>query len=137
VFAVASVVFGAMWLFAAGAKLVSPTAAYEFAGRVVPAGHAAKAALIVVITAETLLGAAMVLRAVGAVRGFLASIVLLGVACGALHHVESHAKVGEEIQCGCYGDAFAGSLSRELGRNAWMAGALVVLVAWGLIARRK
>ena len=135
--AVASVLFGAMWLFAAATKVVWPLGAYEFAGRVVPAGLGAKAALIAVITAETLLGAAMAHRAIGAVRGFLLSLVGLAVACGAVFRVKAHAKVGEIIQCGCYGDLFRGSLDDELVRNGVMAGLLVVLIAWNRLGRSK
>lgn len=137
VFAGASVVFGATWLFAAAAKIVWPLTAYEFTARVVPPGAAAKSALIVAIAAEALLGAAMTLRALGAVRGFLLSLVGLGVASGALFHVKSHAKVGEIVQCGCYGDAFGATLDGELVRNGVAAGALVVLLAWAFATRPR
>jgi len=135
--AATSVLFGAMWLFAAAAKIVRPLAAYEFAARVATPGIAAKSSLIVAITAETLLGAAMALRAVSAVRGFLLSLVGLAVACGALFQVRAHAKVGEIIQCGCYGDALSGSLDDELVRNGVMAGVLVLLIVWSRFSRPR
>lgn len=135
--AVASVLFGAMWLFAAATKIAAPLTAYEFVARVAPPGLPAKTALVVAIAAETLLGAAMTLRAVGAVRGYVLSLVGLAVACGALLQVRAHAKVGEIVQCGCYGDAFAGTLDDELIRNGVMAGVLVLLLAWGLLDRGK
>jgi uncharacterized membrane protein len=136
-FTVASVLFGAMWLFAAAAKIAAPLTAYEFVARVVPPGLPAKTALVVAIAAETLLGAAMALRAVGAARGFSLSLLGLAVACVALVRVQMHAKVGEIVQCGCYGDAFAGTLVDELVRNGVMAGVLGVLLAWGLLDRGK
>ncbi len=136
VFAAASVVFGATWLFAASMKLYAPTTAYEFAARVVPPGVVTKAVFVAVVAGETWLGASMALRALDAVRGFALSLAGLAVACGALLLVRSHAKVGEIIQCGCYGDALRGSLDDELVRNAVMAGVLVILLTWNVIGRR-
>jgi hypothetical protein len=125
-----------MWIVAATAKIKSPMLAYEFVARLATPGAVSKAVLIAVITAETLLGAVMVLLAIRAIHGFLLSLFGLAAACGALWYVQAHAKVGEIIQCGCYGDAFRGSLNEELVRNGAMAGVLVVLIAWGVLQRR-
>jgi len=136
-FAVFSALFGAMWLFAAATKIVGPLVAYEFAAQATSPGIGAKAALVATITLETLLGGAMLLRAVGAVRGFAASLSGLAVACAALLQVKAHAKPGEIVQCGCYGDAFESSLDGELVRNAVMAAVLVALILWAAASRKR
>src|SRR5207247_6868838 len=79
-FAAAQFLFGAMWLFAAGAKLASPLVPYEFLARAVAPGPAAKAALVASIVGETLLGAAVVLRPVRAGARFPLSLPGLGLA---------------------------------------------------------
>lgn len=132
-FAVASIAFGAMWLFAAGAKVMSPLPAYEFLTRALPAGLAAKAVLVAGVTAESLLGAAMLLRAIRAAPAFAMSLAGLAAACALLLDVRS--KASGILQCGCYGHVFYSTIDGELVFDAAMAAVLVALLAWGFRGR--
>ena len=132
--AVFSALFGAMWLFAAIAKVEAPLPAYEFVGRVIPPGPVVKGVIVVAIAVEGALGTAMLLRAVGAARGFLASAAALGVAVGALLVVRS--KADGLLPCGCYGNAFRASIDSELLIDAVLLALALALGAWDWRARR-
>ncbi len=123
--ALASLAFGAMWLFAAGAKIAAPLEAYEFAARVVDPGASAKLALAATVGAEAALGAAMALRVV---RGFGLSLVAILAAEAALVHVR--AQDGALVPCGCFGEALGATVDQALLRNAVLAAALVGLIVW-------
>lgn len=127
--------FGAMWVFAATTKVLEPVPAYEFVGRVIPPGPGAKAAIVLAIAAEGALGVAMLLRAIGAVRGFLASAVALAMAVGALLIVRSRAD--GQLQCGCYGNAFQTSINEEIVIDAVMLAVALALAAWQWVAGRS
>ena len=126
--AVFAALFGAMWLFAATTKVLAPLPAYEFVGRVIPPGPVAKAVIVAAIAVEGALGTAMLLRAVGAGRAFLASAAALAVAVGALLVVRS--KADGLLPCGCYGNAFRSSIDQEIRIDAALL-ALAVLLALG------
>jgi hypothetical protein len=127
---VAQAAFGAMWLFAAGAKLASPLAVYELTAHVAPPGAASKALVAAAIAGETLLGAAMVLRVV---RGFGLSIAGLAALTGVLLAVRAAA--GELVPCGCLGDALAPTLDGAILRNAVLASILAALMVWRRLGR--
>lgn len=129
VLAVASVLFGAMWLVAAAAKLASPLEPYEMLAHAVPPGTASRAALAVAVCAEVALGAAMVLRAV---QGF--ALTLAGLGAASLVLLEVRRSASELIPCGCFGDLLGTSLDGALVRNAVLAAVLVALILW---SRRK
>ena len=127
--AVASAVFGAMWLVAAAAKIASPLVPYELVTHVAPPGAASKALLAAAVGAEVALGAAMVLRAV---NGFALS--LAGLLVASLILLAVRATAGELVPCGCFGDLLGTTLDGALIRNAVLAAALVALILWN---RRK
>ena len=118
VLGVFSALFGAMWLFAATTKVLEPVPAYEFVGRVIPPGPGAKALIVAAIAAEGALGTALLLRAVGAARGFAATSAGLAIALGALLVVRS--KADGLLPCGCYGKAFKTSIDEEIVADAVM-----------------
>jgi len=120
--------FGALWVFAATTKVLEPLPAYEFVGRVIPPGPGAKAVIVLAIAAEGALGVAMLLRAIGAVRGFLASAVALAMAVGALLVVRS--KADGLLPCGCYGNAFRTSIDEEIAIDAVMLVLALALAVW-------
>lgn len=127
VLAVAGIAFGAMWLLAAGAKVASPSLAYEFASRAVPEGVPTKPALAAVVAGEALLGAAMCLRAV---RGLAASLAALVAMSALLLHLLS-AGPAELIQCGCFGPLFGSpTLHGALVRNAVLIAVHAALLVW-------
>lgn len=134
-FAAASIVFGATWLFAAGAKVWTPLPAYEFVARALPPGFVAKSAFVAAVAAESLLGSLMVLRAIPPMRAFVASLAGLAAACAMLLLVRS--KAGGLLQCGCYGHVFFSSIDGELVLNASMMAALIALLAWGRLTRTR
>jgi hypothetical protein len=133
-FAVAAAAFGLMWLGAAVSKIAGPVGQYELLTHAVPAGTPAKAAFVVGATAESLLGAAMLLRAVTPLKGFVLSLVGLAVAAGVLLHVQ--AQPNAPLLCGCFGDAVPGTIEGELMLDAGMAAVLVGLVGWGTLFKR-
>ena len=134
VLAVLSALYGAMWLFAATTKVLAPLPAYEFVGRVLPPGPFAKAVIVTAIAAEGALGAAMLLRAIGAARGFAVSSAGLAMALVALLVVRS--KADGLLPCGCYGDAFRSSIDDEIVIDAVMLALALALAGWELIAGR-
>jgi hypothetical protein len=134
VLAVVSALYGAMWLFAATTKVLAPLPAYEFVGRVLPPGPFAKAVIVAAIAAEGALGTALLLRAVGAARGLVASSAGLALALGALLVVRS--KADGLLPCGCYGDAFRSSIDDEIVVDAVMLALALALAAWDVMARR-
>jgi hypothetical protein len=121
----ASVLFGAMWLAAAGAKVSSPLVAYELVAHVVPVGPGARAALAAAVLAEVVVGVSMVTLAV---RGFWASLVGLVVASGFLLVVRASAS--ELVPCGCFGDLLGTTLDGALVRNAVLGAAHFGLILW-------
>lgn len=131
VFVGASVLFGAMWLFAAGAKAWVPLPAYEFIGYAVPPGMVAKLAIVGAVAAEALLGASMILRAT---RGFGWSLAMLAGAVGVLFWVRAAA--GGEAPCGCYSNAFETRIDDELVRDGVVAAVHAGLVFWQRAAQR-
>jgi hypothetical protein len=131
VFVVASVLFGAMWLFAAGAKAWAPLPAYEFVGYAVPLGIVAKLAIVGAVGAEALLGAAMILRAT---RGFGWSLAMLVGTVGVLFWVRAAA--GGEAPCGCYSNAFETRIDDELVRDGVIAAVHAGLIVWQRVAQR-
>lgn len=133
--AAAMALFGAMWLFAAGAKLASPLAPYEFLARVVPAGPLAKSVFAASIGIEALLGAAMLLRAIPAAVGLALSVAGLAAASATLLMVR--ARSDGFVQCGCYGTAVRMSIDGELAVNAAMAAVLAALLVWMAATRRR
>jgi len=134
-FAAASVLFGAMWLLAAGAKVWTPLPAYEFLARAVPAGPAAKAVFVAGVAAESLLGALMVLRAIAPARAFAATLAGLALASALLVVVRS--KAGGQLQCGCYGHVLFSSIDGELTLNAALTAILVALLVWAGATRSR
>jgi hypothetical protein len=134
-FAVASVLFGANWLFAAVAKVWTPLPAYEFTARAVPPGIVAKSLFVAAVAAEALLGSLMLLRAISPMRGFAVSLAGLAAAAAMLLHVRS--KAGGLLQCGCYGHVFFSSIDGELALDAVMAAILVALLVWGFATRAR
>jgi hypothetical protein len=132
-FAAASVVFGAMWLFAAGAKVAAPLPAYEFLSRALPPGPVAKSVFVAAVAAESLLGALMLLRAIAPMRGFALTLAGLAAASGMLLFVRS--KADGLLQCGCYGHVFFSSIDGELVLDASMAAILIALLVWGRLNR--
>lgn len=130
VFVVASVLFGAMWLFAAGAKAWAPLPAYEFIGYAVPLGVTAKLTVVGAVAAEALLGASMILRAT---RGFGWSLAMLAGTVGVLFWVRTAA--GGEAPCGCYSNAFETRIDDELVRDGMIAAVHAALIVWQRLAR--
>jgi hypothetical protein len=126
VLAVARVVFGAMWLVAAVAKIAKPTAAFQLVSRVAPPGVSPKLLLAAAIAAETYLGASMCLRAV---RGFGWSLAGIAVASGALLAVRW--QMGNSFPCGCFGMLLGTTVDEALLRNAAVAAVHVALLVWG------
>lgn len=126
--------FGAMWVFAATTKVLEPLPAYEFVGRVLPPGPSAKAVIVLAIAAEGALGVAMLLRAIGAVRGFLASAAALALAVGSLLVVRS--KADGLLPCGCYGNAFRTSIDEEIAIDAVMLALALALAFAARLGRR-
>lgn len=131
-FAVASALFGAMWLFAAGAKAWAPLPAYEFVGYALPPGIVAKLAVVGAVGAEALLGAAMLLRAA---RGFGWSLAMLAATVGVLFWVRSAA--GGEAPCGCYSNAFETRIDDELVRDGVIAAVHAGLILWQRAIQRS
>jgi methylamine utilization protein MauE len=127
-------VYAGMWLFAATTKVLAPLPAYEFVGRVIPPGPVAKAVIVLAIGAEGALGTAMLVRAIGAARGFVASSAGLAVAVGSLLVVRS--KADGLLPCGCYGDAFRSSIDQELTIDAVLLALALAAAAWELLSRR-
>ena len=134
-FAAASVLFGATWLFAAGAKVSAPMPAYEFLAHAVPPGLAAKSVFVAGVAAESLLGSLMLLRAIAPMRAFALSLAGLAAACALLLDVRS--KADGLLQCGCYGHVFFSSIDGELVLNASMAAILIALLVWGRLTRSR
>lgn len=132
---IASALFGAFWLFAATTKVLEPLPAYEFVGRVIPPGPVAKGVIIVAIAVEGALGAAMLLRAVGAARGFFASAMAIAAAIGSLLVVRS--KADGLLPCGCYGNAFRASIDDELIVDAILLALVLGCGAWAWLADRR
>lgn len=127
VLAVSGVVFGLMWLVAAGAKVLAPIAAYQFATHAVPPGVPAKPALAVVVGAEALLGAAMCLRAVRGLGWSLAGLAAMSVTILVLRAGDPV----ELLQCGCFGSLFGTqTLEGALVRNAALIAVHVALMLW-------
>jgi hypothetical protein len=127
VLAVAGVLFGAMWLLAAGAKAMSPWLAYEFAARAVPEGVPTKPSLALVVAGEAFLGAAMCLRAVRSLAWSLAGLLAMTAMLVAL----TSAGPAELIQCGCFGPLFGTpTLAGAIVRNAVLIAAHVALMLW-------
>jgi len=114
-----------MWLFAAGAKIASPLAAYELVAHVAPPGATTKALLAAAIACEAALGMAMALRVV---RGFGLSLAALAVATAVLLAVRANAD--ELVPCGCFGDALGATVAESLVRNAVLAAVHVALIVW-------
>lgn len=127
----ASVLFGAMWLFAAGAKAWAPLPAYEFIGYAVPLGITAKLTVVGAVAAEALLGAAMILRAA---RGFGWSLAMLVCTVAVLFWVRAAA--GGEAPCGCYSNAFETRIDDELVRDGVIAAVHAGLIFWQRAAQR-
>ncbi len=63
------VYLGLFWTWAGVAKALAPTAAYEFAARVVGGGMPAKSVVVASVVLEVLLGLALLARAVPLRRG--------------------------------------------------------------------
>jgi hypothetical protein len=114
-----------MWLFAAATKLAAPLAPYELLAHVVPPGAPSRMALAAAVGAETILGAAMILRVV---RGFAASLAALAVATAVLVAVRTSAP--DLVPCGCFGDVLGTTLDGALWRNAVLAAVHVALILW-------
>lgn len=135
--AVAAVYLGLFWTWAGVAKAVTPDAAYAFAARVVGGGAAAKAVVVASVVLETLLGTALLFRAVAPRRGLGASLVLLLAFAGLL--LVARASGGGALSCGCY--AFfatsAASVDRELWINGLHAAILAGLLAVAFVAGRR
>jgi hypothetical protein len=134
-FAVATALVGAMWLFAAGAKVAAPQPAYEFLAHALPHGPAAKSVFVAGVAAESLLGSLMLLRAIPALRGFAFSLAGLASAGAVLLVVRS--KGGGDLQCGCYGRSFNSSIDGELVLDAVVAAVLAALLVWGFLTRKR
>ena len=121
---------GAAWVYAAAAKVVDPEPGYEMIATLVAGGPPARIALGAVIALEAGLGAAMLL---GLVRGFACSLAMIGTLSAAAWWVSEH--TGPWMRCGCLGGD--GTVAEALSRNVWIAGALALLLAVDLVARRR
>jgi hypothetical protein len=133
-FAVASVAFGAFWVATAALKLSAPLESYEMLTRLAPPGAAAKAAFVAGVTIEALLGAAMALRAVSAVRGFALSLAWLAVLAGTLVLVLRSPV--PPTSCGCLGAAVNVTPQQQLLLDGAMGALLLGLIGWGLLFDR-
>lgn len=122
-----AVLFGAMWITSAALKLARPLGAIELTSHVVPDGVSPKAAVALVIGAETALGAAMCLRAI---RGLVPSLAALVVLSVALVLVWQRGE-GTLVPCGCFGDLFGTTALEGLVRNAVLVAAHAALILWG------
>lgn len=118
------IVFGAMWLVAAGAKIAKASATFELLSRAVPPGLPPKPVIAVVIAAEAFLGTAMCLRAVRGLGWSLAGLALTSVA---LAYMRS--QTGELFRCGCFGELLGTTIAGALLRNAVIAAIHVALIA--------
>lgn len=125
--ACAAVLVGAMWLTSAALKIARPLEAVEMTAHVVPGGASSKAAVAMAVGAETVLGAAMCLRAI---RGFVPSLVALVLLSGVLA-VVWHRGEGTLVPCGCFGDLFGTTALEGLLRNCVLAALHVALILWG------
>jgi methylamine utilization protein MauE len=123
----AAVLLGAMWLFAASLKIARPVGALELTAHLVPASVPSKAAVAAAVGAETILGAAMCLRAI---RGFVPSLALLLVFSGFLLVARSQVE-GTLVPCGCFGDLFGASIDEALVRNGVLVALHLGLILWG------
>ena len=123
----AAVLVGAMWLFSASMKIAKPLGAVELTAHVVPGGMSSKAAVALVVGAETVLGSAMCLRAI---RGFVPSLVALLALSGALVVVWTRGEA-ELVKCGCFGDLFGTTALEALIRNGVLVALHVALILWG------
>lgn len=118
----AAVLFGAMWLLAAGTKTWDVLPAYEFTARVVPPGGATVAALAATVAVETALGAGMVL---GLLRGFVPTCLGLLAALGALWRVK--VQHDGRIPCGCFSTFAETTVDEAIVRNVALAGVAAAL----------
>ncbi|MCE9635281.1 MAG: hypothetical protein K8T90_06190 [Planctomycetes bacterium] len=133
---VGSALFGLMWLVAAASKAAEPESAYEFVALVVGGGPSAKTLITVAAAAEALLGAAMLLGAVGGtVRGMVATGAGLAITTGALVWVKVHA--GGARHCGCMALLADSSVDQAIARNAWLMGGAIALGAVAIVIRRR
>jgi len=134
---VAAVYLGLFWTWAGVAKAVTPDAAYAFAARVVGGGAPAMAVVVASVVLETLLGTALLARAVSRRAGLAASLALLLVFTGLLTIARGGG--GGALSCGCY--AFfatsAASVDRELWINGLHAAILAGLLAVSFVAGRR
>lgn len=137
VLAAAALYLGLFWSWAGIAKALAPTPAYEFAARVAGGGAPAKAVVVASVVVETMLGLALLVRAVRPRAGVSASLVLLLAFSGLLAVAKSSG--GGGLACGCF--AFfattAASVDRELWINGGHAAILVVLLAAAWAADRR
>jgi len=127
----------AFWLWAGLAKAIAPEAAYDFSARVFGGGLPAKSIVLVSVVAETLLGAALLLRVLRPRRGVLISFGLLLAFTAML--LVARASGGGALACGCY--AFfatsAASVDRELWINVAHAAILGALLLAAAFARPR
>lgn len=131
VLAASGVLFGAMWLVAAGAKIASPLAAWQFAVHAVPPGLPSKPVLAAVVGGEVLLGAAMCLRALRGLSWSLAGLLAMSATLLAIQAFDP----SELLQCGCFGKLFGTpTIGGALVRNATLIAAHLALIVW---ARRR
>lgn len=111
-----SIAFGLMWLVASVSKAVSPLEPWEFASRAAGTAGGSVPWLALSLGAaagiEAALGVAMIL---GAVRGFIASAVMLGVATAVLLKVRHDH--GGVVPCGCFSAFATSSVNGALVRN--------------------
>ena len=128
--AVVGVYLGLFWGWAGIAKAWAPVAPYEFAARVVGGGWPAKSVVVVSVVAETLLGLALLVRAVDPRRGVAASLALL-VAFSALLGVAKSAG-GGALACGCY--ALFATSAASVDRELWINGVHAAILAALLVA---
>jgi hypothetical protein len=132
VFAVAGVYLGLFWGWAGIAKAFAPTAAYEFAARVVGGGAPAKTVVVASVVLEAFLGLALLVRAVSARAGAAASLVLLIAFSGLLGVAKSAG--GGALACGCY--AFFATSAASVDRELWINGGHAAILALLLVAAR-
>ena len=132
--AAASLAFGAMWLVAAGTKVVQPLPAYEFVSMLLGAhgGFLPKAVLVAEVLLEALLGACMVLFVVRGLWVTLGGLALVSAALVVVRQVFTG-----EVPCGCFPALLETSVDGALVRNGVLGGLLLGLLLWDLLSRRR
>lgn len=128
----AAVLLGAMWIVAAASTLHAPADAFEFTVRTVGTAVVAKPVLTAWVALEAGLGVAM---AAGALRGFLPTAALLGVATAALALVKS--RYNGTVKCGCMGLVADESVDQSLARNGVLLAVVAALAAAAWITSRR